>query len=222
MAQQDVSDLFASELDQTTLSKKQQAVLKASLKLFADQGFASTSTLDIARAAGVSEGTVFKRFKTKEGLLRAILGPFLRGVLPIAAGEFMNRLVRTHAPHFKDLLEFAVRDRVTFVMANRNEMKVFIQEMVKDPNMLADLTTQLNQLINSALAPLFKQYQDAGELVCWEPMRIVRYITGTILSYLLPNVVMSAAPLDIDQVCQDSYEFLLRGLTPRSDADPLP
>ncbi|WP_461227283.1 TetR/AcrR family transcriptional regulator [Lacticaseibacillus suihuaensis] len=215
MPQPGVQDLFSSELDRTPLSKKQQAVLKASLALFADQGFASTSTLDIAKAAGVSEGTVFKRFKTKEGLLRAILGPFLRGVLPIAAGDFMNRLARAHAPHFKDLLAFAVRDRVEFVMQNRSELKVFIQEMVKDPNLLADLTTQLNQLITSALGPLFKQYQDAGELVAWEPMRIVRYITGTILSYLLPNVVMSAAPLDIDQVCQDSFEFLLLGLTPR-------
>ncbi|WP_179394839.1 TetR/AcrR family transcriptional regulator [Lacticaseibacillus absianus] len=214
MTQTDVTTLFAQSLDAAHLSKKQQAVLNASLALFATHGFDSTSTLDIAKLAGVSEGTVFKRFKTKDGLLQAVLQPFLRGVLPIEAGNFVAKLQHAQASHFADLLSFALRDRVEFVMANRREMRVFIQEMVKDPTILSGLTADLNTLLLQAVDPLFAQYQAAGELVDWPSMRIVRYITGTLLSYLLPNVVMSSDALDVDQVCAECIEFLLAGLTP--------
>ena len=54
------------------MTKKQENILKAALKLFATEGYASTSTSKVARQAGVSEGLIFRHFKNKEGLLNAI------------------------------------------------------------------------------------------------------------------------------------------------------
>ena len=68
MQPHNLTDLFSSSLAESQLSAKQQAVLKASLNLFSEQGFDRTSTKDIAQLAGVSEGTVYKQFKTKEGV----------------------------------------------------------------------------------------------------------------------------------------------------------
>lgn len=55
------------------MTEKQQNILKAALKLFASEGYASTSTSKVAREAGVSEGLIFRHFKNKEGLLAAVL-----------------------------------------------------------------------------------------------------------------------------------------------------
>lgn len=55
------------------MTEKQQKILQAALKLFAQEGYASTSTSKVAKAAGVSEGLIFRHFKNKEGLLKAIL-----------------------------------------------------------------------------------------------------------------------------------------------------
>lgn len=55
------------------MTKKQERILNAGLKLFATQGYSSTSTSQVARAAEVSEGLIFRHFKNKEGLLNAIL-----------------------------------------------------------------------------------------------------------------------------------------------------
>tara|TARA_R110000868_G_scaffold383050_2_gene649758 strand:- start:229 stop:750 length:522 start_codon:yes stop_codon:yes gene_type:complete len=55
------------------MTEKQENILKAALKLFATQGYASTSTNKVAKEAGVSEGLIFRHFGNKEGLLAAIL-----------------------------------------------------------------------------------------------------------------------------------------------------
>ena len=55
------------------MTEKQEKILNKALELFAENGFDATSTSKVAKAAGVSEGLVFKHFKNKEGLLSAIM-----------------------------------------------------------------------------------------------------------------------------------------------------
>lgn len=44
-------------------------ILKAAQKLFASQGFDGTTTRDLAQAAGVAEGTLFRHFANKKAIL---------------------------------------------------------------------------------------------------------------------------------------------------------
>ena len=55
------------------MTAKQESIINAALKLFATEGYASTSTSKVAKSAGVSEGLIFRHFNSKEGLLNAIL-----------------------------------------------------------------------------------------------------------------------------------------------------
>ena len=45
------------------MTEKQESILQAALKLFATEGYASTSTNKVAKVAGVSEGLIFHHFK---------------------------------------------------------------------------------------------------------------------------------------------------------------
>ncbi|MEQ9263002.1 MAG: helix-turn-helix domain-containing protein [Owenweeksia sp.] len=54
------------------MTEKQEKILEAALKLFAEKGYTAVSTNKVARAAGVSEGLIFRHFANKEGLLEAI------------------------------------------------------------------------------------------------------------------------------------------------------
>ncbi len=51
---------------------KQELILQAALKLFVEFGFHGTPTSKIAREAGVSNGTLFHYFKTKDELVVAL------------------------------------------------------------------------------------------------------------------------------------------------------
>ncbi|MEM7550187.1 MAG: helix-turn-helix domain-containing protein [Bacteroidota bacterium] len=55
------------------MTEKKESIINAALELFAKEGFKATSTSKVAKAAGVSEGLIFRHFENKEGLLDAIL-----------------------------------------------------------------------------------------------------------------------------------------------------
>lgn len=55
------------------MTEKQERIVQAALQLFAQEGYNATSTSKVAKAAGVSEGLIFRHFGNKEGLLQAIL-----------------------------------------------------------------------------------------------------------------------------------------------------
>ena len=47
-------------------------ILRAALRLFAQRGYGATTTRDLAQAAGVAEGTLFRHFDNKKSILVAV------------------------------------------------------------------------------------------------------------------------------------------------------
>lgn len=56
-----------------SIPDRKERILFTALELFANEGFNGVATNKIAKAAGVSEGLIFRHFKNKQGLLEAIL-----------------------------------------------------------------------------------------------------------------------------------------------------
>jgi AcrR family transcriptional regulator len=61
-----------------------QDLQRAALDLFAEKGFAATTCEEVASRAGVSKGTLFLYFQSKEALLQAVIREHLQ--TPIAEG----------------------------------------------------------------------------------------------------------------------------------------
>ena len=54
--------------------QRERDILEAAIELFGEEGFHNVATRKIAARAGVSEGTLFNYFSSKNELMRAILG----------------------------------------------------------------------------------------------------------------------------------------------------
>ncbi len=62
-------DFSASRSSVGTTDSTRQRILQGALKLFATQSYDGTTTKDLANAAGVAEGTLFRYFPNKKAIL---------------------------------------------------------------------------------------------------------------------------------------------------------
>lgn len=58
--------------DRPIVSDKRAAILRAAIQVFAHNGYFNSKVADIAREAGVADGTVYLYFKSKEEILHSI------------------------------------------------------------------------------------------------------------------------------------------------------
>jgi AcrR family transcriptional regulator len=66
---------------------RRAAILEVATRTFAAQGYRRARVEDIARAAGVAEGTVYHLFDSKQGLLRAVGDAYGQGLVRAAFGN---------------------------------------------------------------------------------------------------------------------------------------
>ena len=85
-----MSDLPIREPMQKRSIEKKTRIIKAGLDLFCEKGFHNTNTVEIAKAAGVSTGTVYNYFKDKKDIYIASFEYFLDSYLRPLLDEIEN------------------------------------------------------------------------------------------------------------------------------------
>src|ERR1041384_4626025 len=89
------SFIFQKRLQLTVMSRasqaqkktngKYEAILRSAIKVFASSGFFNSKVSDVAREAGVADGTVYLYFKNKDDILVSIFNHYMEEAL--AAGK---------------------------------------------------------------------------------------------------------------------------------------
>jgi AcrR family transcriptional regulator len=115
----------------------EQRIRQGALQVFAERGFAGAGMGDIARAAGISQGNVYRYFGSKELLFEAVvprelptlLLSLLRRRVRALSGERDVNALPAGAPFHlasEDLLTFALRHRLEVViLLGRNGGSVY-------------------------------------------------------------------------------------------------
>lgn len=199
---------YAQTLENSNLSLKQRQVLLSSLKLFAEIGFENTTASLIAKEAGVSEGTVFSYFKTKEGILEAILSTFLEQVIPDVIADFSKKKFTANQETFSVFLRSIVRDRLVFIQENQRQVKILLSRSFIDNAISNQLGNVIVHSIISPISPILNQFKEKGLIRNWTNERIVRYILALSLSYVLPMMLNDNEELGIDEAVNEIVECL--------------
>ena len=161
-------------------ARNRERVLCAAARLFAEQGVGCTSMEDIAVAAGVGKGTLFRRFGDRASLARAVLGDretawqdeVLRGPPPLGPGApavdrivaFGRGLLELHGAHL-DLLVAAEAGGLGRLRAGpyptyRLHLTILLREAAPacDPEYTADV------LLSALAADLVLHQRDTREM----------------------------------------------------------
>ncbi len=132
-------------------SEKHHLILEAAITVFATQGYYKTTVAQIAREAGVADGTIYLYFKNKEDLLLQIFS--------FRATEIFDQFYDAvaHCDHSEEKLRTLIRAQLQAFQENKELAVVFHAES-RQVRKCAALTEQVNQIS--------KQYRDLiGEIV---------------------------------------------------------
>jgi AcrR family transcriptional regulator len=102
-------------------------IMDAALKLFAENGYAGARTRLIAEEAGLSEMTLFRKFKTKENLFNMVLVQNQEKILKDLDLIFLN----DGFENTRAFLESLMDKLVEVIKNNYNYVKVFLNERCK-------------------------------------------------------------------------------------------
>jgi AcrR family transcriptional regulator len=128
---------------------KKPEVVDAALTLFMRKGIKATTTRDIALRAGISEGTIYRHFDSKEELAEVVFEESLVYFARFLKGYLKNSREPREMleAYIEGMFEFGRREqrRYAFIMsAHQTELKRHSRERMKPKQMLAKIL-QLGQ-----------------------------------------------------------------------------
>lgn len=153
------------------MTDKKETILHIALRLFAEQGYESTPTNQIAKEAKVSEGLIFKHFENKEGLLKALISEG-----ESRAKEYIKAIQEEQMPHKR--LTKAIDLPALLVGKEREYWKLIA--VLKHKNQYFALLQKQGEIFQH----LFQSLVEAFELLQYTQPQIETQLLMTILEGL--------------------------------------
>lgn len=91
--------IISSVKDSSLIEKRRNQIVKASIKLFKQKGFAKTTTREIAKESGFSIGTLYEYVRTKEDVLLLVFDNINKNVF-----DKLKEVIDVKEPSVENLL----------------------------------------------------------------------------------------------------------------------
>ncbi|MFS0575550.1 TetR/AcrR family transcriptional regulator [Sporosarcina sp. 179-K 3D1 HS] len=201
-----IEELFDSEM-----TEKQQKIIVAAINMFAEKGFASTSTNEIAKKAGVAEGTIFRHWKTKKDLLMSIVSPMMVKMLAPFIIKDLNKVLDQEYASFEEFLRAMIQNRQEFLEKNMPVIQILLQEIPFHPELRERFIEHVGKKVFARLVSIVEHYQAKGQLIDLPAPTVIRLAASTIVGYFATKYVI-APELD-DKELERTIQFLMKGLS---------
>jgi len=202
--------------------KTRQKIDEAALELFAEQGFAGTATSEIARRAGVAEGTIFRHYPNKKAVLIGVMAPVIQRVMAPLATRKIKRILGEQHADVEALLGELLRERIDFMQHAPRFLRVVMQEASLHP----DVRDLVADVFLAQVRPVFGEQLDdlkARGLVdaSLNNDSVMRMIISVVAGYvLLAHMLYTDHSFDDAQEIDQMVRVLARGLAPAARNDP--
>ena len=127
---------------------RRNQILDAAARVFAEKGFHRATTKEIAKTAGVSEGTIYNYFANKADLLIGIMTRLAK--LEVLSEELAEALQSDP----RDFFVAIFRDRVGRIAQNQETLQAILPEIFVNP----ELRERFYQQYVRRIAELIEQY----------------------------------------------------------------
>ena len=191
-----------------------QELLDAALELFVEKGFAATRSEEVATRAGVSKGTLYLYYPSKEELLKAVIRHNLTGL--IAEG---TELIDAYEGSSADLLTLMMRTwwhRVSNTPAS-GIFKIMMSEARNFPELAAFYNAEVIAPAEAMIRRALQRGAERGEFRTVATDEITLVLSAPILFMALHKHSLGACGIqdlvrDGNRVVETHIDLVLNGL----------
>ncbi len=219
------TDPPAVALRQRRKQARPQELLDAALELFVEKGFAATRTDEVAQRAGVSKGTLYLYFPSKEDLFKAVVRQKLSSL--IAEGV---EIADAHAGSSAELLATLLQtwwDRMGNTPA-AGIHKIMLSEVRNFPELAQFYTDEVIVPADRLFCHCVQRGIDSGEFRALPLHEVALALMAPMIFMAIHHHSFGACPVaggvDIDPaaVLRTHLDMVLRGLQVRDAAPAIP
>ncbi|QHT60408.1 TetR/AcrR family transcriptional regulator [Paenibacillus lycopersici] len=210
-----IEELLRSDADGAKMTEKQARIVQSAIEVFAEKGYAASSTSEIAQRAGVAEGTIFRHYKTKKALLLAIVAPAMTKLLAPFVLRGFNNVLDSEYDSYEQVLRAMIENRIEFLRKNRSILKILLQEIPFHPDMQARLQRDVIAVVLERLRRIVAKFQTGGVMKELPSATVIRLSLSAIMGYIATRTVYGEredAEWDDEREREDTIAFVMRGL----------
>ena len=205
--------LLQQLFEEEKLTEKQKKIIIAAIESFSEKGYAATSTSEIAKKAGVAEGTIFRHYKTKKELLVSIVAPLMTKLIgPFIVNDFHKVLDHPYE-HVEDFLRAAIKNRSDIIKKMLPVIKIMIQEIPFQPELREQFIEQVARKTFDRILQVIKEYQDKGQLIEMPTLSAARLAISSIFGFLISRYIFFPdSEWDDELETERTVQFIMHGL----------
>ncbi|AGY60273.1 TetR/AcrR family transcriptional regulator [Gloeobacter kilaueensis] len=203
---------FRPALREEAIPDNRRKILDASQHLFAQQGFGNTPTSQIAKKAGIAEGTIFRYFPTKKDILVELVTSGWVSILTDLLTELSQMASYTH-------IEDVLRNRMRDMHQNMDMMKVCFFEAQFHPDLRDRIHGEVIERMIDVAEDFFQTAMDRGVYRRMNPKVIARVFLGmfTIAGFSQQTMGNGKGPglsqiLEMDEMVRGISDIFLHGV----------
>jgi TetR/AcrR family transcriptional regulator len=195
-------------------------LLEAALTLFVDKGLAATRAEEVAKLAGVSKGTLYLYYPSKDELFKAVVRAYLTQVI-VEGGELVDQF-EGPTSELLPMLAHTWWSRVGVSKAS-GLLVLIMAEAKKFPELAQFYVDEVVAPSQALLARSVQRGMDRGEFREMDVTSVVHALIAPLqflILYRQCTAACTANPVEIDpeQFLNTQMDLLLRGLEVRPAA----
>jgi AcrR family transcriptional regulator len=198
------------------LTEKQRKIIAAAIESFAEKGYAATSTSEIAKKAGVAEGTIFRHYKTKKELLLSIVAPIMAKVIAPFVIKDLNKVLDHDFENMEEFIRAMIENRARFLKDNMQLFQILIQEIPFHPELKEQFKEHVFSKIFERFNTVVLHYQNKGQIIELPAKSVIRFTASTIIGHLIAKYILyPETTWDDEAEIERTIQFLMHGLSPK-------
>jgi AcrR family transcriptional regulator len=192
---------------------KQKKIILAAIDSFSEKGYAATSTSEIAKKAGVAEGTIFRHYKTKKDLLVSIVAPMMAKLIgPFVVNDF-NKVLDQQYDRVEDFLRATIENRREVLIKLLPVLKILLQEIPFQPELREQFIDLIAKKIFDRVSSIIEGYQEKGQLIEMPPISLTRLAITSVLGFLFTRYILFPNfDWDDELETERTVQFIMHGL----------